>query len=125
MEWFSYLLSDDVLEGYYSGGYGLPIRADIAASAKVQPEKTGFADFSNTEIDAIYPPRFPFSAPEPNYGNYLNQIMLGDITIDQAIETLNMLYNAAIEEEIDSGSDPTPYIYPNFDFIDPAGSAAK
>ncbi|MDR1600060.1 MAG: extracellular solute-binding protein [Oscillospiraceae bacterium] len=125
MEWLSYLLSDEVLEGYYSGAYGLPLRAEISSNAKVQPEKKGFSDFANTEIDAIYPPLFPYSAPEPNYGNYLNQVMMGSITIDQAIETLNMLYNAAIEEEISSGGDPTPYIYPNFDFMDPAGSSAK
>jgi len=125
MKWFEYLLSDEVLEGYYSGGYGLPIRPDIAANAAVKPEKTGFADFANTEIDAIYPPLFPYSAPEPNYGNYLNQIMTGDISIDEAIALLNMLYNAAIEEEVSFGGDQSPYIYPNFDFMDPAGSAAK
>ena len=125
MTWFEFLVNDDALEGYYSGGFGLPIRPEIAENAKVQPEKTGFADFANTGIDAIYPPTFPYPAPEPNYGNYLNQIMLGDITIDQAIETLNMLYGAAIEEEIADGGDTAPYIYPNFDFTDPVGSAVK
>lgn len=123
MAWFEFLISDESLEGYYSGGYGLPIRPEIARNATVQPEKTGFADFANTEIDSIYPPTFPYSAPEPNYGNYLNQILLGDITIDAAIETLNMLYNAAIEEEIADGGDIAPYVYPNFDFMDPAGSS--
>lgn len=123
MKWFEYLINDENLEGYYSGGYGLPVRSEIAMNAKVQPSKTGFKDFANTEIDSIYPPTFPFPAPEPNWGNYMNQIMLGDITIDQAIEKCNMLYNAAIAEEIDMGGDLTPYVYPNFDFADPVGSA--
>jgi hypothetical protein len=122
MTWLEYLLSDDVLARYSGESLGLPIRPITPART---PDKVGFADFSNTEIDSLFPPRFQFSQPEPGYGNYLNQIMTGDITIDEAIETLNVLYNAAIDEAISAGDDPASYIYPNFDFMDPAGSSAK
>lgn len=95
-EWLYFMVDDEYMYGYYSGGYGIPIRPEIARNAPEQPTKKGFAGFADTENEGFYPPTPPGLVLEgPDRGNVYNSIMAGQVELMEALRDLDKRMNEA------------------------------
>jgi len=98
-EWLYYMVDDEYMYGYYSGGYGIPIRPEVAENAPEQPDIYGFAGFATTEFDSFYPPTPPGLRLEgQDRGNVYNSIRSGGSDMVEALLDLDERMNAAQDE---------------------------
>lgn len=124
MKVYEYLLSPELLGGYYAEGYGLPVFPDAKANAPHEPTKHGFAGFANTEIDAVYPPEpFGYNLEGDKYDVVFVNIVAGNIAdMDAAFADLNARYNTALEELYAAGDvNKADYMVTGFSPMHPMG----
>jgi multiple sugar transport system substrate-binding protein len=120
-EWLYYMVDDEYMYGYYSGGYGIPIRPEIAQNAPEQPTADGFAGFASTEFDGFYPPTPPGLRLEgPDRGNVYNSIRSGNVDMTEALLDLDERMNAAQDEaEADGAFDLDEFTTDDWDPMNP------
>lgn len=120
-DWLYYMVDDEYMYGYYSGGYGIPIRPEIAQNAPEQPTKPGFAGFAATPNEGFYPPTPPGLVLEgPDRGNVYNTIMAGRADLMDALVDLDNRMNAAQDEaEAEGKFDMDEFIIPGWDPMNP------
>lgn len=100
MEFFG---SEEVLKGYFEGGYSLPISGYM--DEKIDKSKIGrMADFTGADYEAVLPVA-PAVTPEgENYRDALwNACLPEGPAIDETIEKLNTAYNEALDKEVKMG----------------------
>lgn len=112
--WLAFMVDDEYLAGYYERGLGLPIRPAVAELA--EPDAYGFEWFADTEYDMIYPPTPPGLELEgPDRGVVYNQIMAGEIDLEEGLRDLDRRMNRALQEAIDRGAfDPEDFRIPDW-----------
>lgn len=95
--------SEEVLKGYFEGGYSLPISNYM--DEKMDKSKIGrMADFTGADYEAVLPVA-PVVTPEgETYRDALWNACLPDgPSIDETIEKLNTSYNEALDKEVKMG----------------------
>lgn len=102
-EVISYFSSENFLKGYFEGGYSAPLSSYMAD--KVDKTKVGrLADFALQPYEDVYPATPSIALEGDSYPVVFFNVMLGNLTIDEAIEDLNTRYNAALERGIENGT---------------------
>lgn len=102
-EVIEYFGSEEVLKGYFEGGYSLPISTYM--DGKIDKTKIGrMADFTGADYEAVLPVA-PNVTPEgENFRDALWNACLPDgPDIDTTIATLNKTYNEALDKEVKMG----------------------
>lgn len=102
-EVIEYFGSEEVLKGYFEGGYSLPISKYM--DERIDKSKIGrMADFTGVDYEAVLPVA-PTVTPEgENFRDALWNACLADgPDIDQTIATLNKTYNEALDKEVKMG----------------------
>jgi multiple sugar transport system substrate-binding protein len=102
-EVIEYFGSENVLKGYFEGGYALPISKYM--EDKIDKTKIGrMADFSGADYEAVLPVP-PSVTPEgENYRDALwNACLPEGGSIDETIAKLNKTYNEALDKEVKMG----------------------
>ncbi len=102
-EVIEYFGSENVLKGYFEGGYALPISKYM--EGKIDKTKIGrMADFSGADYEAVLPVP-PSVTPEgENYRDALwNACLPEGGSIDETIAKLNKTYNEALDKEVKMG----------------------
>ena len=123
MDFYEYLLSEEVLIEYYEEGYGIPVYDGIAQKASKTPDRSGFAGFADVSNDRMYAYEPPVQVEGQGYGSVMNDVMNGAVDIDTAIADLNARYNAAIEAGVANGDFAIEdYIIPGYSTLNPLGN---
>ena len=102
-EVIEYFGSENVLKGYFEGGYALPISKYM--EDKIDKTKIGrMADFAGADYEAVLPVP-PSVTPEgENYRDALwNACLPEGGSIDETIAKLNKTYNEALDKEVKMG----------------------
>lgn len=121
-EVISYFGSEEFLKGYLEGGYTLPLSDYM--SGKIDASKTGrLADFALTDYEDVYPTVPTVSVEGDDWGTVMWNVVLGNISADDAIADLNERYNAALENGIANGSCQRLTIE-NFDKLHPSAGTS-
>lgn len=98
-----YFSSEDFMKGYLEGGYTLPISDYM--SDKIDTSKTGrLADFAMKDYEDVYPTPPSVTLEGDDYQVVLWNAILGNVSVDKAIEDLNTRYNEALERGLSNGS---------------------
>lgn len=102
-EVISYFSSEEFMKGYLEGGYTLPISTYM--TERIDSSLTGrLADFALTEYEDVYPSTPSVSVEGDDYPTVLWNVILGNVSADEAIEDLNTRYNEALERGLANGS---------------------
>ncbi|TVR59172.1 MAG: extracellular solute-binding protein [Spirochaetaceae bacterium] len=119
-EWLAFMVDDEYLIGYYERGLGLPVRPEIAQQADT-PDAYGFPGFADTENDDFYPATPPGLELEgPDRGVVYNQIMAGQVGIEEGLRDLDRRMNNALQEALDRDAfDPEDFLIPGWDPMNP------
>ncbi len=119
----SYLQGEEVLKGYFEGGYSLPMSsymADLYDSSKVGR----LADFALTDYEDVYPSTPAVTIEGDDYQVTLWNAVMGNVSVDDAIADLNERYNAALERGLANGS-CTRVVIADFDPMNPSAGTAE
>jgi multiple sugar transport system substrate-binding protein len=117
-----YLLSEEVLTEYYEMGYGIPVYPGVAEKAKSIPSRPGFAGFATVENDRMYPYEPPVQLEGQGFGNVMNDVMNGVVSIDAAVADLNRRHVEAMARGIANGDFKlADYIIPGANPMQPFG----
>ncbi len=119
-QWLAFMVDDEYLIGYYERGLGLPIRPEIAEQAG-EPAAYGFSGFADTQYDDFYPPTPPGLELEgPDRGVVYNQIMAGEIELEEGLRDLDRRMNVALQEAMNRGAfDPEDFRIPGWNQMEP------
>lgn len=113
-----YFGSEEFLKGYFEGGYSAPL-SDYMAD-KIDASKAGrLADFALTEYEDVYPTVPAVTVEGDDYSIVMWNVVLGNLSADDAIADLNERYNAALESGLANGSCKR-LIVENFDKLHPS-----
>ena len=119
ISWFG---SEEFLKGYLEGGYTLPLSDYM--TERIDASKTGrLADFALTDYEDVYPTVPTVSVEGDDWGTVMWNVVLGNISADDAIADLNERYNAALENGIANGSCQRLTIE-NFDKLHPSAGTS-
>ncbi len=102
-EVIEYFSSEEVLKGYFEGGYSLPISKYM--DERIDKEKIGrMADFTGADYEAVLPVA-PAVTPEgEHFRDALWNACLPDgPSIEDTIAELNRTYNEALDKEVKMG----------------------
>lgn len=112
-KFLDYMYSDEVLRGYYEGGYGLSLLPSIISQSN-DPEIPGIEGFLPTEYDGIWPISPSVSVEGMDFPNLFIKYVISGGDLDKMIEDVNRRYNAALDKARASG-DVTTEAMPDFD----------
>lgn len=113
-----YFSSEEFMKGYLEGGYSLPLSSYMAE--KIDSSKTGrLADFALQEYEDVYPSTPSVAIEGDDYYATLWNAVLGNVSVDEAIEDLNTRYNEALERGLSNGS-CTRVVIKDFDPLHPS-----
>ena len=102
-EVIKYFSSEDFMKGYLEGGYTLPISNYM--SERIDSSLTGrLADFALQDYEDVFPTPPTVTVDGDDYGQTLWNAVLGNVSVDEAIEDLNTRYNDALERALEAGS---------------------
>lgn len=102
-EVIKYFSSEDFMKGYLEGGYTLPLSTYM--TEKIDSSKTGrLADFALTDYEDVYPTPPSVAIEGDDYLVTLWNAVLGNVSVDEAIQDLNTRYNDALERGLANGS---------------------
>lgn len=123
-EVIEYFGSEEVLKGYFEGGYTLPMSKYM--EEKVDKEKIGrMADFAGAEYEAVLPFAPSVSPEGENYRDALWNACLPDgPSIDETIEKLNQSYNAALDKDVKMGKTKR-LVIKDYDPMNPEAGTAE
>lgn len=117
-EVIKYFSSEEFMKGYLEGGYSLPLSSYMAE--KIDSSKTGrLADFALQEYEDVYPSTPSVAIEGDDYYATLWNAVLGNVSVDEAIEDLNTRYNEALERGLSNGS-CTRVVIKDFDPLHPS-----
>lgn len=122
-QFLEYMYSDEVLQKYYEGGYGLSLLPDIIAKSK-KPEVPGIEGFLPTEYDGIWPISPKVTVEGTDFPNLFIKYTISGGDLDKMIEDVNTRYNAALDKARASG-DVTTEAMPDFDAKSMQGMLTK
>lgn len=98
-----YFQSEEFIKGYLENGYNLPISTYM--DSVIDKTKIGrLADFELLDYESVYPTPPVINLSGDNYRIVLWNAIMGYVSVDEAIEDLNMRYNEALDADIASGS---------------------
>ncbi|WP_199621818.1 ABC transporter substrate-binding protein [Paenibacillus alkalitolerans] len=126
-KFLEYMYGDEVLTGYFEGGFGLSIVPSVLAK-DVNPDIPGIEGFLPSADDALYPPH-PTGAAQavlegPDYQVELTKYIFQGGDLDKIIADLNERYIAALKKARDNG-DTTIQPMPDFDVNAIRGALVK
>lgn len=117
-EVIKFFSSEEFLKGYFEGGYSAPL-ADYMAG-KIDSTKVGrLADFALTDYEDVYPSTPAITLEGDDYVTTYFNVVLGNLTADEAIADLNARYNDALERGLANGS-CTRLVIEDFDPLHPS-----
>lgn len=120
-EVIKYFSSEEFLKGYFEGGYSAPLSSymeDIVDESKVGR----LADFAIQEYEDVYPTIPAVTVEGDTYPTVFWNVILGNMSADNAIEDLNTRYNEALERGLENGSCQR-LVIEDFDALHPSASA--
>lgn len=98
-----YFSSEDFLKGYFEGGYSAPLSSYMAG--KIDSSKVGrLADFALQDYEDVYPMTPSITVEGDDYATVFWNVILGNVSADDAVADLNTRYNAALESGLKNGS---------------------
>lgn len=117
-EVISYFSSEEILKGYFEGGYSAPL-SDYMAGA-IDSSKAGrLADFALHDYEDVYPSLPAITLEGDDYPTVFFNVILGNVSVDDAIDDLNTRYNAALERGLSNGQ-CTRLVIEDFDPLHPS-----
>lgn len=121
------MYSDEVLTGYFEGGFGLSIVPSVIATGAT-PDIPGIEGFLPSEIDAMFPPHPSGAATSllegSDYQVELTKYIFTGGDLDKMINDLNTRYNTALKLARADGSTSLEAI-PDFDVSEIRGAFVK
>lgn len=123
-EVIAYFGSEEVLKGYFEGGYSLPMSNYM--DERVDKSKIGrMADFSGADYEAVLPVAPSVSPEGESYEDALWNACLSDgPSIDETIEKLNQSYNDALDKEVKMGKTKR-LVIKDYDPMNPGAGTAE
>lgn len=120
-EVIKYFESEAFLKGYFEGGYSAPLSSYMAGV--IDSSKVGrLADFALQDYEDVYPTIPAITVEGDVYPTVFWNVILGNVTADEAIADLNTRYNDALERGLKNGSCQR-LIIEDFDILHPSESA--
>ncbi len=113
-----YFSSEDFLKGYFEGGYSAPLSSYMAG--KIDSTKVGrLADFAIQDYEDVYPSTPSITVEGDAYPTVFWNVILGNISAEDAIADLNTRYNDALARGLQNGS-CTRLVIENYDPLHPS-----
>ena len=105
MEVYKWFHGDEVLAKLYSESKVIPYDFAIAEASGAKPEQKGWEEFSALQQQSKIVSMGPTVKLEgKDYRQILNQIWIGEVSIEEGLKDLDERYNEALEKGIADGT---------------------
>lgn len=122
-EVISYFSSEEVLKGYFEGGYSIPLSNYMAD--KFDASKTGrLADFALKDYEDVFPSTPAVTIEGDDFYKVAQNVLQGYVSAQEACDDLTTRYNQALERGLQQGS-CTRVVIADYDPLHPSAGTVQ